>query len=94
MVAEEAAVNEFEVHEDNFETAVVFASLSTQWRVVAGGMGAAVYQGIDYAAVTLLFLRSLGVPRKRESEILAGLRIMEAAALPVLNERAQAKPDG
>lgn len=77
----------FAVYRDNLPTVLCFAALATQWRVIAGGLGAAVYQGLDYSAITPLFLRTHGIERKHEAEVFMGLRIMEAAALPILNAR-------
>lgn len=92
QVAAEAALNDFDVYAENMATVGCFVALQTQWRVIAG-FGGAVYQGLDYAAVTPLLLRNCGVKRKDEADVFAGLQIMEAAALPVLNAPKE-KADG
>lgn len=86
--ADEAAKDPpFDVHADNVEVVEAFAALGTQWRVVAG-FGGAFWQGLDYAAIPAT-LDLMGVPAERRGEVFAGLRLMEAAALPLRNSRDQ-----
>ena len=59
----------------------LFLKLSTQWRV--GGMGGIV--GLDYAAVDAFF-RIYRV--KARAERMDDLRVMELAAMIVLNKKA------
>ncbi len=59
-----------------------FLACQTQWRV-AVGMSAMLWLGLDYTAVKLV-LDDMDAPRGT----FADLRLMEAAALPVLNEAA------
>ena len=75
----------FEVYADNWQTVEVFRALFTQWRVIALPLGGVRYQGIDYASVTPLLLESHGVKRHERADVIGGLRVMEAAALGVLN---------
>ena len=87
VAAEEARDPPFEVHDDNERIVELFLALGTQWRVVAVPMGGIVRQGIEYSAVEPA-LRMLGTKRNEWPEIFAGLRIMEDAALAVLNAKA------
>lgn len=57
-----------------------FLACQTQWRVGIG-MSAMLWLGLDYGAVKLV-LDDLDAPRGTFTD----LRLMEAAALPVLNE--------
>lgn len=63
----------------------VFTLLETQWRVISG-MAGMVYQGLDYAAVESL-LRLLQI--KNRAKVFEGLRVMEGAALSVLNSNSK-----
>jgi len=83
--AEEARARDFEIYEENVEVVDVFTALGTQWRVAAGFAGA-IAIGLDYAAIPPT-LALMGIPPERHSEVFAGLRLMEAAALPVRNAR-------
>lgn len=76
----------FEIYPENETAVLAFIHLATQWRVVSGAMGGAIFLGLDYNSVRPV-LWALDVPRARWREIFADLRIMEAAALPVLNAR-------
>ncbi|WP_043062096.1 DUF1799 domain-containing protein [Brucella anthropi] len=58
-----------------------FLCCQTQWRVAAT-MAGLIWQGLDYSAVRLV-LDDIDAPR----HVFADIRVMEAAALPVLNER-------
>lgn len=86
QIAAETESNLLAVHADNIETVLAFSSLATQWRVSAG-MGTVVYLGLDYSAVTPLFLRSLSIQRARHADVFEGLRVMEIAALPIRNAK-------
>jgi CRISPR/Cas system-associated protein Cas7 (RAMP superfamily) len=73
------------VWEENWDTLMVFLSLSTQWRREIPAMaGQMLWHGLDYTAVESV-LRLMGHWAKRQ-EIFESLQIMEAAALPVLNK--------
>lgn len=81
----EAAEATCEYHADNELPLAAFAALQTQWRVVAGGVGV-IYLGLDYSAIPTILV-ALEVPRKQQSDLIAALRTMERAALPLLNAR-------
>jgi hypothetical protein len=71
----------FAVWPENWSSVLTFLELATQWRVAAAGLaGAILYFGLDYAGV-----RALLQGRADADEIFSDLRVMEAAALPVLN---------
>ena len=82
----EAAIERatYEVHADNKQLVDAFLRLQTQWRVVVGGLGRPVYQGIDYGSIPAV-LRMIGIPRRELDEAFGWLQVMEAAALPALN---------
>lgn len=73
----------FDIHEDTQDTVATFMALQTQWRVIAG-MGGVVHQGINYAAVPAV-LSLIGIPRADRPRVFSELRVMEVAALKVLN---------
>lgn len=60
----------------------MFVRIQTQWRIV-GGMGA-VYVGLDYQALAWVF-DIYNVEDRRQ--LFEDLQVMEAAALPILNQR-------
>lgn len=70
---------------ENQRIVEVFVALGTQWRVIAG-IGGVFYQGLDYTA-TRNAIELMGIDRSEWPEIFNGLRIMEAAAQPILNEK-------
>lgn len=80
---EQEAEDAFEIHADNAEIVLAFLSLQTQWRIIAG-LGAAVYQGLDYASVRAA-LPMLGIKASDRNAMFEGLRLMERAAVPILN---------
>ncbi len=92
-VKEEAAPREerhFEVMEENWASVVLFLSLATQWRMHFGPRGHAVWLGLDYSAAESL----MRIERVQDRPgMMRDLRIMEAAALPVLNGGTPAEGD-
>ena len=78
------------VWEENWQSVMFFAEYcGTQWQHVgvSGMAGVALLAtGLNHASV-IASLRTLRLPRKRFDEIFADVRIMERAALKVLNER-------
>lgn len=58
-----------------------FLALETQWRVVAGANGL-IWTGLDYSAAAQAFG---GRSRSAWQALLSDLKVMEDAALPVLN---------
>lgn len=54
--------------------------MSTQWRSSGGGP-----TGLDYNVIPLV-AKSLGIKKKKISDILPNLRVMEAEALKVMIE--------
>lgn len=73
----------FEIYAENAEIVGAFLSLATQWRVIVG-FGGAMWQGLEYASIPVV-LSALAIEDRAGA--FAGLRIMEAAALRVLNEK-------
>ncbi|KAF1043063.1 MAG: hypothetical protein GAK35_02383 [Herbaspirillum frisingense] len=69
-----------DVYPENMPAVQVFEAMDTQWRTGMGGV-----YGLDYAALPAV-LRMLGIGRNRWKEIFSDLRVMEAAALEVLQE--------
>jgi hypothetical protein len=64
----------------NWTSLIAFLACQTQWRVVST-MGGLVWLGLDYSAARSA-LDEAGAPASRMSD----LRVLEAAALPILNE--------
>lgn len=87
-LADEAAAS-FEVFQENWNTVQAFLALQTQWRaeIVQGAEQArAIYTGLRYEAFPVAMVLA-GVPRRERQEVYSGLRVMEVAAIKVLNER-------
>lgn len=72
-----------EVLEPNLLSVAAFLECKTQWRMVSGFAGIT-WTGLDYPAVKLV-LDELDCPRG----VFADIRLMEAAALEVLNSPEQ-----
>jgi hypothetical protein len=73
--------NSFDVMRANWRAVTAFLALETQWRVVAGPTGL-IWCGLDYAAAAAVFR---GRNRRAWQRLLGELKVMEAAALEVLN---------
>lgn len=84
-----AQPTEFEVEQENLTAVRVFVAMQTNWRIVAG-MGGLVYQGLDYPSLESV-ANLLCIKRKKRPELFADIQIMEAAALPILNEKSKGK---
>lgn len=84
-IDEERAKTTFEVFEDNWQAVMVFLCLQTQW-VVVGGM-APVWTGINYASIRPVLVDLMQIPRAQHREMFNAVRIMEMAALPLLNSK-------
>ena len=77
----------FDVMPENWKAVNAFLSLATQWRLVAVGMGGLMFTGLDYVAAAALF--KSGHSKKSQAKferLMARVRVMEQAALPILNE--------
>jgi hypothetical protein len=86
-VAQEREGLLFDVYAENLPMVRAFVQLGTQWRVAALGMeGRLLWIGLDYAAIETLPDMRHATP-KRYAETFSALRVMEAAARNVLNER-------
>lgn len=72
---------EFLVWPENWTAVQLFVRCDTQW---VWTMGACL--GLDYARVEAV-MRISGIPRRRQSELLDEIRIMERAALPLINRK-------
>lgn len=72
----------FEVWRVNWKAVTSFLTVETQWRVAAGAAGLT-WLGLDYTAAAAA-LR--GRSDRAWKRLLSELRIMEVAALEVLNE--------
>lgn len=83
--AAQAVSLNYDVWPENIAIVNLFVSLATQWRLVAG-MESVCYQGLDYCAVHST-LEMTGADRCAWPDLFAGLRVMEAAALDVLNDK-------
>ncbi len=71
----------FDLWPENLPALEIFRALKTQWRLVAG-FGGVTYQGLRYAEARAE-IRERRV--KDRAGMLADLRVMERAALPILN---------
>nr|WP_267967780.1 MULTISPECIES: DUF1799 domain-containing protein [Rhizobium/Agrobacterium group] len=59
---------------------MAFLACDTQWRVVGVGLGGMIWIGLDYTACDVVFRRG-----RYADPVWDDLRVMEEAALPVLN---------
>nr|WP_245258663.1 DUF1799 domain-containing protein [Methylopila sp. M107] len=85
----ETSADDFDVWAPNWAAVTAFLALDTQWRVVARWGGGFVYLGLDYPAVDVVLRR-----RKADEATFDDLRLMEGAAIEVLNELVdEAKPE-
>ena len=71
----------FDVWPENWDTAMIFASMLTQWSVGPGGP-----VGLRYEALPIV-LRLRGIPRAEWSELFEGIRVMESEALKYFAEQ-------
>ena len=71
------------IYPENWQAVQVFWALGNCWRI-DGMLGQ--YLGLDRPAIEST-LRLMGVKRKKHSSIFEDLRVMEGAALEVLNSR-------
>lgn len=75
-----------EVWLENWDTVLAFLNLQTCWRKQYLDMaGQIIWEGFYWSDVTAL-LQELYPKRKQRSDIVEGLRIMESAALEMLNK--------
>ena len=78
---------DFEVEPDNWDTLMVFLSCQTQWHKEFAGMdGTLIWHGLNYPGISVV-IRMQGYRGQDAKDIFAGLQMMEAAALPLLNKR-------
>lgn len=69
-----------QIWEENLESFTVFQALTTQWRVSDMGH----FFGLIYPAVESV-LNLMITSKKRKSELFYDIRVMESAALEILN---------
>lgn len=77
---EEIPVETIDVWEDNWDSFLLFNSLSTQWRVGTGGA-----TGLDYSVIESVG-KLMGYKRKKIASMFPDLRVMENEALITMGE--------
>jgi Phage related hypothetical protein (DUF1799) len=80
---------QFAVYPCNLDALRVFITMNTQWRVCAG-MAGLYYIGLDYNVLPEVWKRT-GIAQRDRDDVFEKLRIMEAAALTVLNASKKAE---
>lgn len=75
---------DFELFEDNVQSARVFDAMTTQWR--RGGMDG-IPTGLDYAPLPVV-MRLCGVKPSERRAVFEDVRTMELETLNVMSERA------
>ncbi|AEE68515.1 DUF1799 domain-containing protein [Bordetella pertussis] len=70
-----------ELWPDNVMPKVVFEAMGSQWRIGFAGP-----TGLDYGALPGV-MRMLGVPPEQETDVFDGVRVMESAALRMMNKK-------
>lgn len=78
-----------EVHEDNWDSVLLFCALDTQWRTVAT-MAGAFCVGLEYAGVKAL-LDLTGLKARDRTRRFADVQVMESAALRCWSEQRAAQ---
>jgi hypothetical protein len=76
--------DDFDVWPDSLVAVELFCALGTQWRILSG-MGGVQWQGIDYQSIEGV-LRLKAISPDDWPALFNDLRIMERAALEVLNK--------
>ncbi|KCB52772.1 MULTISPECIES: DUF1799 domain-containing protein [Bordetella] len=79
--ADDFPVAVIELWPENVTPKVVFEAMGTQWRIGYGGP-----TGLDYSALSSV-MRMLGVPPSDEVDVFDSVRVMEAAALRMMNKK-------
>jgi hypothetical protein len=74
--------------DENVEAFKIFRRLHSQWRVIAYGFGAFLYQGLDYLGLEAVF-RLMAIPSERHADLFERLQVMELAGTDYLNSRLQ-----
>ena len=74
-----------EVWPEHHTTWDAWVALENQWRVVSGMSGSG-YLGLEFASIPVA-LELAGVKKKGRRQVMHNLRVMEGAALAVLNEK-------
>lgn len=75
----------FEIWPENQLIAEVFLALETEWRLLVGP-GGVYYQGLRRSAMKDT-IELMGIERGEWPDLFYGLRIMEATAQKILNEK-------
>jgi len=75
----------FTILPENEQAIRVFCALQTSWNLIIG-MSGCVKTGINYCALHSV-LQMMCIPSKAWPELLNDIRIMEQAALPLLNTK-------
>ncbi len=70
-----------ELWPENVTPKVVFEAMGSQWRIGFSGP-----TGLDYGALAGV-MRLLGVPGDAEIDVFDGVRVMESAALRMMNKK-------
>lgn len=73
------------VWEENWDTVMFFIEVGTQWRLEMGMAGLA-YFGLEYRSVESV-MNMLQIDLALRPDLFRGLRVMECAALPLLNKQ-------
>jgi hypothetical protein len=72
------------VWEENWQAVLFFLEISHQWLIVSG-MGGLHYIGLNYPAIESVIRTFAPVPRSARAALWSDLRVLERAALEVLN---------
>jgi hypothetical protein len=81
LTLDEASGPPVEIWPDNLHAVNVFIGMKTQWRIGMNGV-----TGLDYGVLQPV-MRMIGVPRKDWSDVFAGIRTMEDAALTEMHKK-------
>lgn len=86
---------DFLVWEENWQAVTIFMAVQTQWRTAAlGGLaGGLIFMGLDYAAA-LAVIDLYGIIGDDRKRVFDDLRIMEDAAMAVLNGSGETQANG
>lgn len=81
----EVIEHEIDIWPENSQAVEVFFSLSTNWRLVSGFSGDRA-QGLDYPSIPVV-MDMIGIKKNSRRDCFTRLRILELAAIEVLNRK-------
>ncbi|WP_395008639.1 DUF1799 domain-containing protein [Undibacterium sp.] len=76
-----------DVWEENWESLLFFLDIANHWHVVTRGLDSTQYLGLNYTCIESIIRTFKPVKKNKRQALYRDLRIIELAALPVLNKQ-------